>query len=177
VLDAQRLRSGERDAPLVDAASVDEPALLDHEREPYRSIAPKGTLLARHTGMSDVELSESPSIDAELLLQKLRSGCNLLIVDVRSTAELVGGHIPGSRLIPIYQLVARASEIATHRTEPVVLVSRGGTRAKIAAGALRLAGFDEIFVLEGGIRRWRELDYPIERTATLTCEGDAQSLR
>lgn len=112
--------------------------------------------------MYHAELSDSPSIEAELLVQKLRSGHEILVVDVRSTTEYVAGHIPGSRLLPIYQLVARSSELATHRTDPVVLVSRGGERARIAAGALRLAGFDEIFVLDGGLRRWRELGLPFD---------------
>lgn len=112
------------------------------------------------------ELNGTGAIEPELLLQKLRSDCALVIVDVRTTAEFHGGHLPGSRWIPLHQLVARTCEIATHRADTIVLVSRGGTRAKIAGGALRLAGFDEVVVLEGGIRRWRELGYPIEEIST-----------
>jgi len=108
----------------------------------------------------------STMVDAELLSHELRSGRDVVIVDVRSTAEFREGHIPGSRLVPIEQIVARSCELATHRSDPIVVASQDGARATIAAIALRLAGFDEIRVLEGGIARWRELGLPIERATT-----------
>jgi len=113
----------------------------------------------------DLELNESPLIDAELLIQELRSGRRTILVDVRTKPEFCAGHIAGARLIPIHQLVARTSELATHHADPIVVVSHEGLRAKIAAGALCLAGFAEVAVLDGGIRRWKELGYPLEDTS------------
>ncbi len=120
--------------------------------------------LAPLTAMA-LELNGPSMIDAELLLQELRSGRTLVVVDVRSKAEFCAGHIPDSRLIPIHQLAARTCELATHRTDPIVVVSQDGVRATIAAGALALAGFGEVSVLDGGIRRWRELGHPLEDTS------------
>lgn len=114
------------------------------------------------------ELDGTVTIEAELLLQELRSGRDIVIVDVRTPPEFEAGHIPGSRLIPLHQLVARSCELETHRADPVVLVSRNGTRARLADAALRVAGFLEVSVLAGGIRRWRELGYPIEDTTSRT---------
>lgn len=111
-----------------------------------------------------LELNGPPLIDPELLLQELTSGRSLVIVDVRTKAEFCGGHILGSRLIPLHQLVARTCELATHRADPIILVSHDGVRATIAAGALSLAGFGEVAVLDGGLRRWRELGHPLEDT-------------
>ena len=112
-----------------------------------------------------LELNGPPLIDAELLLQELRSGRGPIVVDVRTKAEFCAGHIAGARLIPIHQRVARTCELATHHADPIVVVSHDGLRAKIAAGALSLAGFAEVAVLDGGIRRWEELDYPLEDTS------------
>jgi rhodanese-related sulfurtransferase len=121
-----------------------------------------------HFGCRSVqyELDGTVTIDAELLFQELRSGRDIVIVDVRTPPEFEAGHIPGSRLIPLHQLIARSCELATHRADPVVLVSRNGTRARLADAALRVAGFLEVSVLAGGIWRWRDLGYPVEETTS-----------
>lgn len=104
-------------------------------------------------------------IEPELLLQELRSGRNVIVLDVRNHDEFCDAHIEGARSIPIHQLVARASEITTDRSTLVVLVSNEGGRARIAAASLRLAGYAEIATLAGGIKRWRELGFPTKRTS------------
>jgi rhodanese-related sulfurtransferase len=108
----------------------------------------------------------SPTIDAELVVQELRSGRNLIIVDVRTKEEFEEGHITGARSIPIHQLVARACEVASDHSTHVVFVSRCGNRAKIAAASLRLAGFTEVASLVGGMKRWRELGLPVSSRTT-----------
>ncbi len=112
-----------------------------------------------------LELTGPLLIDAELLVQELRSGRAPVIVDVRTKDEFCAGHIPGARLFPIHQLVARTCELATHHADSIVVVSHEGMRAKIAAGVLSLAGFAEVAVLDGGIQRWRDLAYPLEDTS------------
>jgi rhodanese-related sulfurtransferase len=102
----------------------------------------------------------SPTIDAELLAQEMRSGRNVIVVDIRNKDEFCEQHIDGARSIPIHQLVARACEITSDRSTLVVIVSRSGIRAKIAAASLRLAGYAEIATLSGGMKRWCELDLP-----------------
>jgi rhodanese-related sulfurtransferase len=107
----------------------------------------------------------SPRIDAELLAQELRAGRNIVVVDVRNKDEFVEGHIHDARSIPIHQLVARACEITTDRSVMIIVVSGSGDRAKIAAASLRLAGYPEVAILAGGMRRWRELDLPVRCTS------------
>jgi rhodanese-related sulfurtransferase len=101
-------------------------------------------------------------MDAELLVQEMRSGRKLVIVDVRTKDAFCAHHIEGARSIPIHQLVARACELDRHTT--VILVSGSGVRAKIAAASLRLAGFAEVATLAGGMKRWSELGLPAVST-------------
>lgn len=104
----------------------------------------------------------SPRIEPELLLQELRSGRKVVVLDVRNKDEFCRGHIDGARCIPIHQLVARSSELAEDRSMPIVVVSETNVRSHIAAASLRLAGFYEIAVLTDGLVRWRELGFPLE---------------
>ncbi len=102
-------------------------------------------------------------IDAELLLQEIGSGRRLIVVDVRDPAEFRGpnGRIPGARSFPLTQLPSRRTELDDHRSDRIVVVSSRGVRACAAAEELEVAGFCEVQVLAGGMRRWLELGYPV----------------
>jgi rhodanese-related sulfurtransferase len=45
----------------------------------------------------------------------------------------------------------------------VVLVCKAGNSAEAAAGALRKAGFERVFVLAGGIDGWQQAGLPLAR--------------
>jgi rhodanese-related sulfurtransferase len=107
----------------------------------------------------------SPAVEPDLLAQELRSGRNLVIVDVRNKDEFSAGHIEGARWIPIHQLVARACEITSDKSISVITVSSSGNRAGIAAAALRLGGYEEVATLLGGMRLWVEHGHPVARTS------------
>lgn len=131
-----------------------------------------GTLLARSGGMIQRELSSKGGhdggqhvhpIEPELVLQMLRSGRNMLVVDVRTHAEFNGptGHIEGARSIPLAHLVARIEEIHSRRSELVVVVSERGLSSRSAALQLAIAGFGEAYSLDGGMARWKRLGLPV----------------
>jgi rhodanese-related sulfurtransferase len=73
------------------------------------------------------------------------------IVDVRSVAEFVGGHHPGSVNIPLNELDARSQEL--DRSRWVVVCCASGTRSAMARHKLRRLGFER--VLNAG--SWRSL--------------------
>ena len=104
------------------------------------------------------------TIDPELLLQQLRSGRAVTVADVRPTDDYRGpdGRVPGARSVPMDELVARCEELTPHRSEPIVVVSGRGERARTAAVALELAGFTEVVALDGGMRTWIDLGLPVE---------------
>lgn len=105
---------------------------------------------------------------AEALLQELRSNVALTIVDVRERPSVVAtGTIAGARMFPLSQLASRVTELSDLRSTPIVVVSQTARRARTAALELEMSGFEEVFVLEGGLQEWMNLGYPLEQRRAL----------
>ena len=82
-----------------------------------------------------------------------------LLLDERSPEEFASGHIPGSRNLPLEQLLE-----ALHTLKgPIVTICATSSRAGLAAEVLGYQGF-EVGKLVGGIQGYRALGYPLERS-------------
>lgn len=88
---------------------------------------------------------------------------NAQVVDVREPDEYVGelGHIPGSILVPLGELSAKASALA--RDRPTVVVCRSGRRSARGAELLTALGFERVFNLRGGMQAYRAAGLLTER--------------
>lgn len=91
------------------------------------------------------------TIESGALVRCLNEGQPPFVLDVRTPPEFRTGHIPGSHLIPLGQLVQRLAEIPKDRM--VVTVCRSGHRSMIAAQALLKQGY-EVKNLHGGMSTW-----------------------
>ena len=111
------------------------------------------------------ELKKVREIDVKGLQRMLTSETRPLLVDVREPAEYTGelGHLPGSVLIPLRELMSRMNEIDEHKTGPVVTVCRAGMRSATAAAILGRGGFSDVANLAGGLLGWNEAGLPVER--------------
>ncbi|MGY1459417.1 rhodanese-like domain-containing protein [Luteimonas sp. A534] len=88
---------------------------------------------------------------------------NALVVDLRPSAEFEKGHIPGSKNVQMAQFDPEAKSLAGAKTLPVVAVCKMGTTAVDAAKRLRKAGFERVYVLEGGIAAWQGESLPLAK--------------
>jgi MoaD family protein len=96
------------------------------------------------------ELEEITAIEFK---RRLDSGDELQIIDVREPHEYEIARIPGSKLIPLGQVVERAGEI--DKTRETVVHCKGGVRSAKAIEALKRAGFPgRLINLKGGITAW-----------------------
>ncbi|MDQ3818200.1 MAG: rhodanese-like domain-containing protein [Acidobacteriota bacterium] len=94
-------------------------------------------------------------ITATELKQRLDSGEEIQIIDVREPNEYAYARIPNSVHIPLGQILNRMSEIDPSR-EAVVHCKMGGRSAR-AIEALTRAGFQGKLVnLKGGITAWSD---------------------
>lgn len=85
------------------------------------------------------------------------------ILDVREPYEYVEVHAPGSLLVPLGQLAARANEFRTFENKPIILICRSGQRSSAAAEMLVQMGFKSVYNVQGGIIAWEKAGLPLIR--------------
>jgi rhodanese-related sulfurtransferase len=92
-------------------------------------------------------------ITATELSELLRSGADIQLIDVRQPSEYNFARIPGSKLIPLGEILNRIDEIDPAR-ETIIHCKMGGRSAR-AIEALSRAGFKgRMRNLRGGITAW-----------------------
>jgi adenylyltransferase/sulfurtransferase len=94
-----------------------------------------------------------PEIRAEELKQRLESGENLFLLDVRDEFEFEISNI-GGQLIPLPELRRRVSELDAN--QKIVTVCKMGPRGAKAVQLLHNAGFNHVWNLSGGIHAWSD---------------------
>ena len=86
-------------------------------------------------------------------LQKLKDNNDTIrIIDVRQSAELNAGIIPGAEGLPMHIIPLRMSEL--DRKEKLIMVCRSGARSAQACMFLQQQGYDNVFNLRGGMIAW-----------------------
>ena len=103
-----------------------------------------------------IPVPEVTPAEAKAMLD--RGGVQL--VDVREPWEHEEAHIPGCRLIPMGDVLARLEEI--DRDLPAVIYCRSGSRSGKVVALLRERGYDKTVNLAGGILAWANGQLPVE---------------
>lgn len=88
------------------------------------------------------------------LKQRIASGEDLVLIDVRQPEEHAEVHIPNSILIPLGELPARLDELEQYRDREIILYCRSGNRSGQACMFLSMQGFHHLANLEGGMLQW-----------------------
>jgi rhodanese-related sulfurtransferase len=88
---------------------------------------------------------------------------NALVVDLRPIADFEKGHVPGAKNVQMSQFDPENRALAAAKTLPVVLVCKAGQTSGDAAKRLKKAGFEKVFVLDGGIGAWQQAGLPLAR--------------
>ena len=103
--------------------------------------------------MSQPATQQIPEITATELKQRLDSGEDIQIIDVREANEVAIAKLSNAAHIPLGQVINRMSEIDPNR-ETVVHCKMGGRSAR-AIDALKRSGFTgNLINLAGGITAW-----------------------
>ena len=93
-------------------------------------------------------------IDVYRLADRLAAQEAVYLLDVRQPWEHETAALPGSVLIPLDQLQARAAEVRPPAGAAVVVYCHHGIRSRSAAAFLERLGFPDVASLAGGIDAW-----------------------
>jgi len=96
------------------------------------------------------------------LLARIRAGTAPAVLDVRSRAEFLAGHVPGALHVPFWAIAFRRRRIPAAPGEPVVVYCGQGPRAGMARAALSLVGFTRVLDLDGHWEGWVRDRLPTE---------------
>lgn len=124
------------------------------EEQKYVRLAEATPQVAIDPASGDVAaaIAELPGEVNPRTVALLRGRDDVVLIDVRRPEEYAGGHIPGSQLITLDTLAARAAELPSDKH--VVLVCRSGNRSSEGVAILKGAGFGDVHSMDGGMRAW-----------------------
>ena len=100
----------------------------------------------------------APALAEWLAGTRADAGPSPTVIDVRSEAEHAGGHIAGSKNIPLPHLDERLHEIPAG--QPIVVHCEGGYRSAIAASLLQKLGRKDVHDVVGGYKAWLAAKLP-----------------
>ena len=83
-----------------------------------------------------------------------------LIVDLRDSESFNAGHITASINIPLGDLPRRINEI-NHNEKSIILVCETGGSSPNAGETLKKEGYEDIYILRGGINQWKMDNLPL----------------
>lgn len=89
----------------------------------------------------------------EQMIKDLQENKQIVAIDVRTPNEagVVGLTLPGSMQIPVNELFTQENLDKIPLDKKVVIICKSGTRATAVGTALRHIGFENVYILKGGI--------------------------
>ncbi|WP_339138232.1 MAG: rhodanese-like domain-containing protein [Candidatus Electrothrix sp. GW3-4] len=93
-------------------------------------------------------------INPDGFIKNLQAGKEYVAIDVRTSGEaaMVGLIMPGSMVIPLNELFKEENLKRVPTDKMVVIICKSGARATAAGTALRHIGFDNVYILKGGLQ-------------------------
>nr|WP_315137829.1 rhodanese-like domain-containing protein [uncultured Limnohabitans sp.] len=77
----------------------------------------------------------------------------MMVIDARDSAQFDKGHIPGAVNMDWRQVLAKRNTIP--KNKPVLIYCNTGSLSAQAGFALRVAGWDNVRILQGGMEEWK----------------------
>jgi rhodanese-related sulfurtransferase len=94
--------------------------------------------------------------------RKLDAGEKFRFIDVREDHEWQKDHAAGAEHLGRGIIERDIENTAPDKNAEIVLYCGGGYRSALAADNLQKMGYTNVLSMAGGIRAWREANYPLE---------------
>ena len=99
--------------------------------------------------------------NVDTVKNRIDRGDKFTLIDVREESEFAKDHLPGAihlgKGIIERDIEARVPELGAE----MILYCGGGFRSALAADNLQKMGYTNVISMDGGIREWREKNYPL----------------
>jgi rhodanese-related sulfurtransferase len=102
-------------------------------------------------------------VTVEEVLRKLSDGEKFNFVDVREDNEWNEGRAKGAKHIGKGIIERDIETLIPDKKAQIVLYCGGGYRSALAAEVLQRMGYKNVLSMAGGIKAWREKNYPEEK--------------
>lgn len=99
------------------------------------------------------EKASVSNITPEEAKKRLDNEKGIILLDVRTKEEYNAGHIKGSILIPVDNLLGESVKTLKDKEAPIFVYCRSGNRSLSAVNILIKQGYTNVFNL-GGINKW-----------------------
>lgn len=107
----------------------------------------------RKSSNEEITEKKHPNIiNNEELEKRLGANENIVLLDVRESAEYAFNHIPNAISIPLGELEERMGEL--NKDNEIYLVCRTGNRSDLAAQKLSEKGFTNVINVVPGMSQW-----------------------
>jgi rhodanese-related sulfurtransferase len=114
----------------------------------------------QHWQQQGLELISLPMYQRKDFYRALRVNPAPQLIDVRSWAEWLQGHLPGAISMPLLELNGRAGSI--DRSRPILVYCQEEYRATIAASILLRDYGRDIHILTGDFQEWQACSTPLQ---------------
>ena len=92
----------------------------------------------------------------------IRDGGDVVVLDVRTSAEFDAGHIPGAINLDVHSTNFVSDITALDRQGTYLVYCRSGRRSQTACDIMITNGFSHLFDLAPGINGWKAAGKPVE---------------
>lgn len=111
-------------------------------------------------GVKAQNKTEQKSLTAKEFYKKIEITKDLQLVDVRTPDEFLNGHLINAMNIDWKADDFEEKSKALDKGKPVFLYCMSGPRSNAAGTKLLEMGFKNVYVMEGGMMKWRNADLP-----------------
>ena len=93
--------------------------------------------------------------------ERIASGEELHLVDVREESEWEEGHLPGAKHLSKGIIERDIEEHFPDYSTEIVLYCGGGYRSALATDNVQKMGYANVISMDGGYRGWTDAGYPV----------------
>jgi rhodanese-related sulfurtransferase len=121
--------------------------------------------MAKHTPRFLQIVNEARARVKEVTVDDVKAmldrGEKFLLVDVREESEFAKDHLPGAIHLGKGVIERDIEQRVPDAGAKLVLYCGGGYRSALAADNLQKMGYTNVLSMDGGVRDWRQKQYPL----------------